>query len=71
MTATDLNPTLMPCPCCGRRTITELGNYEICPVCRWEDDPVQSEDPNFSGGANELSLHLAKIRWGSNSPGEA
>ncbi|WP_233218372.1 CPCC family cysteine-rich protein [Kosakonia radicincitans] len=41
-------------------TISELGNYEICPVCDWEDDPVQSSDPDFSGGANTLSLLEAR-----------
>ena len=47
---------LYPCPCCGKRTISELGNYEICSICGWEDDPVQSSEPDFAGGANTLSL---------------
>lgn len=29
---------LLPCPCCGYRTLQERGQYEICPVCSWEDD---------------------------------
>lgn len=49
-----------PCPCCGNKTIDELGCYEICPVCGWEDDPVQSADPDFSGGANSSNLNEAK-----------
>ncbi len=44
------------CPCCGYHTLTEVGVYEICPVCFWEDDPVQESDPELEGGANELSL---------------
>jgi len=49
------------CPCCGRFTLTEgRGKYEICPVCFWEGDPVQREDPAFEGGANELSLEEAR-----------
>ena len=44
------------CPCCHKPTIGELGTYEICSICRWEDDPIQSENPNLSGGANKLSL---------------
>ncbi|WP_420493082.1 CPCC family cysteine-rich protein [Serratia fonticola] len=51
---------LYPCPCCGKNTIGELGSYEICTVCGWEDDPVQSEDPDFAGGANTPSLNEAK-----------
>ncbi len=30
--------------------------YEICPICRWEDDPVQLADPWFAGGANHSCL---------------
>ena len=45
------------CPCCGYHTLTEVGEYEICPVCFWEDDPVQESDPELEGGANELSLN--------------
>lgn len=49
-----------PCPCCGRKVITTPGDYEICKYCGWEDDPAQSQDPDFAGGANELSLNEAK-----------
>ncbi len=31
------------CPCCLYKTLSEIGGYEICPVCFWEDDGV--EDP--------------------------
>lgn len=44
------------CPCCKDYVFEEYGKYEICPVCGWEDDPVQRKDPEFAGGANELSL---------------
>ncbi|MBO9829905.1 hypothetical protein J7373_16760 [Xanthomonas sp. A2111] len=67
MNANEINPSLMPCPCCGNLTIEEPGQYEICPVCQWEDDPVQSGDPGYSGGANELSLNQARIHWRSNN----
>lgn len=51
-----------PCPCCGylTRTVQESGTFEICPVCNWEDDNAQFNDPDFAGGANELSLNQAK-----------
>lgn len=45
------------CPCCGYKTLgEESGQYEICLVCFWEDDPLQREDPNDEGGANKVSL---------------
>ena len=51
-----------PCPCCGflTRSSKDFGTYEICPVCKWEDDDIQTEDPNFEGGANEMSLNQAR-----------
>jgi len=50
-----------PCPCCGQKTIGLLGDYEICSICNWEDDPYQSEHPDYSGGANKLSLNQARL----------
>ncbi len=46
------------CPCCGYKTFKELpkGHYQICEVCFWEDDPVQLKDPDYEGGANNVSL---------------
>jgi hypothetical protein len=29
---------LHPCPCCYHKTLCSVGEYEICPVCYWEDD---------------------------------
>ncbi|WP_072171020.1 CPCC family cysteine-rich protein [Trabulsiella odontotermitis] len=49
-----------PCPCCGEKIFEGVGLYEICPVCDWEDDPIQSSDPDYSGGANALSLYEAR-----------
>lgn len=53
----------LSCPCCGNLTICEYGNYEVCSVCGWEDDPVQSDDPTFAGGANHNSLNEARAYW--------
>ena len=52
-----------PCPCCGYLTYTgspPAGDYGICPVCFWEDDPVQAVNPDFEGGANRVSLNQAR-----------
>jgi hypothetical protein len=51
------------CPCCGRITLTEERAWEICGTCGWEDDPVQFENADFRGGANEKSLNEARTRW--------
>lgn len=49
-----------PCPCCGYLTVEDEeppGTYYICDVCGWEDDPVQFDDHDYRGGANQESLN--------------
>ena len=36
-----------PCPCCGYKTLPSRGDYELCPVCWWEDEGVEPWE--FSG----------------------
>ena len=54
-----------PCPVCGQHRFSQKGSYEICPVCGWEDDPVQERDPDFSGGANRQSLQEYRAAFAS------
>lgn len=51
-----------PCPCCGFLTLDEAptGTYKICEVCFWEDDGVQFRNPDYEGGANNVSLKQAR-----------
>ncbi|WP_136972983.1 CPCC family cysteine-rich protein [Polyangium sorediatum] len=51
------------CPCCGLLTLPDRGHYEICRVCDWEDDPIQSQKPDFEGGANAVSLNQARRNY--------
>ena len=53
---------LYPCPCCGYLTLSQEadGTYELCPICFWEDDGVQLDDPDYEGGANTVSLKQAQ-----------
>ncbi len=52
----------MRCPCCGFKTLNQEDElyFEICPVCFWENDPIQNNNANYSGGANSISLFEAK-----------
>jgi hypothetical protein len=64
------------CPCCGYLTLEQRppGTWEVCPVCGWEDDPVQFEDPSYEGGANQVSLAEARRNYldsGAAAPGSA
>jgi tRNA G26 N,N-dimethylase Trm1 len=53
------------CHCCGYYTLRESrdNSFEICPVCGWEDDAVQSSDPLYRGGANDESLQEARANY--------
>ena len=47
------------CPCCNYY-YGYKADFEICPNCGWEYDKVQNEDPEYGGGANEMSLNEAR-----------
>lgn len=51
------------CPCCGQyhRNFTE--DFGVCEVCEWEEDCVQEDDPDYTGGANSMSLNQAREIW--------
>jgi len=42
------------CPCCGCLTLDERGEYDICPVCFWEDDAYIVID---SGGIKGIRVN--------------
>jgi len=46
------------CPCCGFDTYNSKTRleYDICPICFWEDDPEQFKKPDYISGANRVSL---------------
>lgn len=51
------------CPCCEQHYFSKPDSFEGCPVCRWQDDMVQRDDPDFAGGANDLSLNEARANY--------
>src|SRR4051794_19228883 len=54
-----------PCPCCGHVVFPEpSGSYDICPMCFWEDDPLQLEfATTLAGGANAPTLLEAQRNY--------
>ena len=50
------------CPCCRYKTLNGRGNYQICPICFWEDDGQDDQDADLvRGGPNyEWSLTAAR-----------
>lgn len=55
------------CPVCGK---TKVGEYDICPICNWENDPIQLDHPDLSGGANHMSLKEAQTAYQNGEPVE-
>lgn len=51
------------CPVCGEHTFKEDNNFEVCPICGWEDDGIQRDDPDYEGGANTMSLNQMREYW--------
>lgn len=48
------------CACCGQFTLEAQDEFDICEVCGWEEDPIQNEQPDYEGGANQMSLNQAR-----------
>ncbi|MGY1617127.1 CPCC family cysteine-rich protein [Geodermatophilus sp. SYSU D00691] len=61
---------LLPCPCCGSRTLPGHANYDICPVCFWEDDGTTALD--HPSPVNRMACLLearnAYTAWGAMDP---
>lgn len=51
------------CPVCHQYEFEIKDFFEICPICGWEDDGIQRDDPDYAGGANRLSLNNYKKAW--------
>lgn len=57
-----MKSNVIECPVCGKRYVND---YDICPVCNWENDPIQRDHPSMTGGANIMSLDEAKKAYSS------
>lgn len=53
-----LQEELYSCPCCEFKTLSTKGEYDICPVCFWEDDG--STDPSYYSSPNHMTLSQAR-----------
>lgn len=50
------------CPCCASLTLPTRGNYELCPVCFWEDDGQDDHDADVVRGGPNGPLSLTQAR---------
>ena len=53
----------MKCPVCGQYEFAQQDDYDVCEVCSWENDGLQEKQPDYEGGANNISLNIAKKIW--------
>ena len=53
----------MKCPVCGKYDFPEENSFDICPICGWVNDGVQTDNHNYAGGANYLSVNEARIEF--------
>jgi len=44
------------CPCCDFFTLEAWGEYDICPICRWEDDGSDLDRPDEVSSPNRITL---------------
>ena len=60
-----MDTTNVRCLCCGHRTLSAPGIFELCPVCWWQDDGQDETDADVvRGGANGiLSLTAARANF--------
>lgn len=57
------------CPCCDYFAIDGRGCFDICPICNWEDDGLDPENPDHleggDGGPNGMTLREGRNVWGN------
>lgn len=47
---------LSQCPCCDYFTLTTPGDWDICPICFWEDDGITIQRPDETSPPNRMTL---------------
>ena len=57
-----LTTPLLQCACCDHFSLDD-GDWEICPVCFWEDDGLGICKPDEESGANHITLRQARANF--------
>jgi hypothetical protein len=57
-----MRTTSVRCLCCGNRTLSAPGTFELCPVCWWQDDGQDEADADVVRGGPNGTLSLTAAR---------
>jgi hypothetical protein len=44
------------CPCCDYFTLERRSEYDICPICFWEDNGIDLDELDSHSGPNHMTL---------------
>lgn len=56
------NGARFTCPCCGYPTLRSWAEYEICSLCKWEDDGQDDADADLVRNGPNHSFSLVEAR---------
>ena len=59
---------MIKCPVCGQYEFEEEDDFDGCPTCNWQNDGLQNDEPDYWGGANEMSLNDAREMYKKGIP---
>jgi hypothetical protein len=51
------------CLACNSKNEGDYPSSNICDICEWQQDAVQEDDPDYTGGANCMSLNQYRSLW--------
>ena len=57
-----LTSPLLQCACCDHFSLDD-GDWEICPVCFWQDDGLGISEPDEVSGPNHVALRQARANF--------
>ena len=52
---------------CVKYVFADIDDFDICPICNWENDSYGEEYADSDGGVNTISLNEARRNWNSNN----
>ena len=61
-----ISENMKQCPCCEHYSLAERGKCLVCPVCFWEDDCLDPENPDWDEASDlndDMNLRQARINF--------